>query len=237
MAGRKETKGPENPHQDHRKRVKKEFRDRGYSLTGMPDHRALELLLFYAIPRRDVNTLAHELERHFGGIVGVFHATPEQLMEVEGVGPDTAALIRLVMELSGRYLERMYSFEGRVVTMGQMEQLLRPLFFGTRDEIAYLICMDGKNKVIAQRKLGEGVADAVQITARKVLEAALSCNATRVVLAHNHVSGVALPSEADVATTRRLKAVLAEAGVQLLDHVIFANDEATSMAESGLLND
>ena len=218
MAGQKETKRPENPHQDHRKRVKKEFRDRGYSLTGMPDHRALELLLFYAIPRRDVNTLAHELERHFGGIVGVFHATPEQLMEVEGVGPDTAALIRLVMELSGRYPERMYSFEGRVVTMGQ-------------------ICMDGKNKVIAQRKLGEGVADAVQITARKVLEAALSCNATRVVLAHNHVSGVALPSEADIATTRRLKAVLAEAGVQLLDHIVFANDEATSMAESGLMND
>lgn len=230
-------KKPANPHAGHRERMRKEFQKRGFDITGMPDHRALEMLLAYAIPRRDVNELAHALIDQFGSLKGVFHATPEQLMAVEGMGPAATGLIRLVVELSGRYLEEMYSFEGQVVTSGQMENLLKPLFFGARDEMVWLICMDGKNKVIAQKKLGEGIADSVQITARKALEAALSCNATRAVLAHNHVSGVALPSGADVATTRRLKALLAEAGVALVDHFIFANDEAVSMAESGLLDD
>ncbi len=224
-------------HAGHRRHMREEFQKRGYDVTGMPDHRVLELLLTYAIPRIDVNPIAHALVDRFGSIVGVFHATPEQLMEVEGIGPESATLIFLVMQISGRYLEEMYSFEGRVVTTVQLEELLRPVFFGARDEMAYLVCMDGKNKVLAVRKLGEGMADAVQITLRKALEAALACNATRAVLAHNHVSGVALPSEADVATTRRLKLLMAEAGIQLLDHIIFANDEAVSMAESGLMND
>ena len=103
--------------------------------------------------------------------------------------------------------------------------------------MAYLVCMDGKNKVIATKKLGEGVADAVHITVRKVLESALACNATRVALAHNPVSGVALWSDADVQTTLRLKRLLREAGIELVDHFILAGDDMVSMAESGILKE
>ena len=113
--------------------------------------------------------------------------------------------------------------------------LLAPLFFGQRSELAYLVCMDGKNKVLATRKLGEGVVDAVNIASRKVLEAALGCNASRVVLAHNHVSGVAFWSQADVDTTLRLKRLLEQADILLLDHLIMAGGDMVSMAESGLL--
>ena len=220
-------------HAGHRKGMKEQFVKQG--LSGMPDHRILELLLFYAVPRIDVNPLAHRLVKRFGSLAGVFHATYDQLLEVEGVGDNIATLLQLVPAVSARYLEESASVDGQIVSTWQLRELLLPLFFGQRDEIAYLVCMDGKNKVLATRKLSQGAVDAVSIAARKVLEAALACNASRVVLAHNHVSGVALWSQADVDTTLRLKRLLAEADIVLVDHVILAGDDMISMAESGLL--
>lgn len=220
-------------HAGHRRRVKDEFLANG--LNGLPDHRVLELLLFYAIPQGDVNPLAHRLLEQFGSLSGVFHATHEQLMEVDGVGYGTAVLIRLIPAVAARYLQDNGSFDGQLISPWQFRELLLPLFFGQRNELAYLVCMDCKGRLIATKKLGEGIADAVHITTRKVLEAALGCNAVRVVLAHNHVSGVALWSDADLDTTLRLKRLLREAGIELVDHFIIANDDMVSMADSGLL--
>ena len=231
MAG----KGEGSVHKGHRQRTKAEFIERG--LEGLPDHKILELLLFYAIPQVDVNPLAHRLVDHFGSLAGVFHATYDQLLEVKGIGENAAVLLQLVPAVSARYLEESASLDGRIVSTWQFRELLSPLFFGKRDELAYLVCMDGKNKVLVTRKLGEGVANAVHITARKVLEAALACNATRVALAHNHVSGVAMWSDADLQTTLRLKRLLGEAGIELVDHFIIAGDDMVSMAESGILKE
>ncbi len=219
-------------HAGHRRRTKGEFLARG--LSGLPDHRVLELLLFYAIPQGDVNPLAHRLIDHFGSLAGVFHATYEQLLRVPGVGPNTATLLQLIPAAAARYLEENASCDGVLVSTWQFRDLLLPLFLGQRDELAYLVCMDGKSKLIATRKLGQGVADAVKITARKVLEAALGCNAVRVALAHNHVSGIAMWSEADLETTFQLRGLLHAAGIELVDHFIIANDDMVSMAESGL---
>ena len=235
MANAKGEKKPPSVHAGHRRRVKDEFLARG--LNGMPDHRVLELLLFYAIPQGDVNPLAHELIDRFGSLAGVFHATPEQLMAVKGVGHNTAVLIGLVPAVAARYSQVNGRINGPLVSSWQFRELLKPLFFNQRNELAYLVCMDGKNKLLVTKKLGEGIADTVQVTTRKVLETALACNATRVVLAHNHVSGVALWSDADLATTLRLKRVLEDAGIELMDHFIFANDDMVSMAESGILRD
>ena len=236
MAKPKGEKKPPSIHTGHRKRTKDEFLAAN-GLDGMPDHRALELLLFYAIPQGDVNPLAHKLIDHFGSLAGVFNAKAEQLMEVDGVGYNTAVLIRLIPAMAARYRQISGSFDGQLVSTKQFGMLLYPLFFGQRNELAYLVCMDGSNRYIVTKKLGEGIADTVQITTRKVLEEALACNATRVVLAHNHVSGVALWSDADLDTTLRLKTVLREVGIELVDHFIIANDDMVSMADSGLLRD
>ena len=235
MAKPRDEKKPPSVHTGHRKRAKDEFLANG--LNGMPDHRVLELLLFYSIPQGDVNPLAHELIDRFGSLAGVFNATPEQLMEVDGVGHSTAVLISLVLAAAARYSQVNSRYDGRLVTAWQFRELLLPLFFGQRNELVYLVCMDGKCKPLAVKKLGEGIPDTVQITARKVLEEALACNATRAALAHNHVSGVALWSDADLDTTLRLKAVLREVGVELVDHFIIAGDDMVSMADSGLLRD
>ena len=235
MAESKGKKKPPSIHTGHRKRTKDEFLANG--LDGMPDHRVLELLLFYSIPQGDVNPLAHDLIDRFGSLAGVFNATPEQLMEVDGVGSSTAVLIGLVLAAAARYSQVNSRFDGQLISAWQFRELLLPLFFGQRNELAYLVCMDGKCRLLTIKKLGEGIPDTVQITARKVLEEALACNATRVVLAHNHVSGVALWSDADLDTTLRLKAVLREVGIELVNHFIIANDDMVSMADSGLLMD
>ena len=160
-------KGEGGIHIGHRQRARAEFLERG--LNGLPDHKVLELLLFYAIPQGDVNPLAHRLVDHFGSLSGVFHATYEQLLEVKGIGPNTAVLLQLIPAASARYMRQNASFDGQIVDMWQLKELLEPYFFGQRDELAYLACMDGKGKLLATKKLGQGVVDAVHIATRKVL--------------------------------------------------------------------
>lgn len=221
-------------HQGHRQRAKEEFIKRG--LENLPDHKVLELLLFYAIPQGDVNPLAHTLLNHFGTLTGVFHATYEQLLEVKGVGANTAALIKLLPAVAARYMADRVEIEGQIISNWQYQELLLPLFFGARNEMVYLVCLDAKNKLIACRKLGEGIVDQVAVASRKALEAALSCNASRVVLAHNHVSGVACFSQADIMTTWELKELLAKVDIELVDHFVVSDGEMVSMVDSGVLN-
>lgn len=221
-------------HTGHRQRAKEEFLARG--LAGLADHKVLELLLFYAIPQGDVNPLAHQLVEHFGSLSGVLNAPYEELVKVKGVGANTATLIRLMPAIAARYLEQSGELGGELNSSWQFHDLLMPLFLGAQTEMAYLVCMDGKNKLLTYRKLGEGITDTVTITARKVMEAALACNASKVVLAHNHVSGIAMYSPADVVTTREVSRLLARVNIELLDHYIIANDDMVSLRESGVFD-
>lgn len=220
-------------HAGHRKRAKAEFLARG--LEGMPDHRVLELLLFYAIPQGDVNPLAHDLLDHFGSLSDVFHATHEELMRVKGVGENTATLIQLIPAVGARYMADRVSLDGQLRTAEDFLEALSPYFFGARVELCYLLCMDGKGKLITCRKLGEGIVDEVAILSRKVVETALACNASQVVLAHNHVSGVAKPSSADIQSTVHLVQLLREVSVALVDHLVIVDGDMVSMAQSGYL--
>lgn len=235
MKDRNGKKAAPSLHQGHRMRAREEFLARG--LTGMADHRVLELLLFYAIPQGDVNPLAHALIDRFGDLPGVFHATYEQLLEVKGVGPNTAALIRLIPAVAARYMERRAEPGDQLLTSWQFQELLTPLFFGAREEKVILVCMDGKRKLLGCRELGTGIVNEAAITARKVLETALACNAVKVALAHNHVSGVAMYSSADVRATWELRALLRQVNIELVDHFVLANDDMVSMAESGVLTE
>ncbi|WP_130871019.1 JAB domain-containing protein [Intestinimonas massiliensis (ex Afouda et al. 2020)] len=217
-------------HDGHRQRLKTEFLARPDSF---PDHKLLELLLFYANPRSDTNPLAHELMDHFGSLAGVLDATPEELQKVKGVGEHAAVLFKAVKEFSGRYLTVRTQVDGIARNARDYYALLRPYFFGARNEMLCLLCLDGKHKVLGIRRLGEGNVNAVSITTRLIAEAALSLNASAVVLAHNHVSGIALPSDEDVATTNSLAPILSTLGIDLTDHLIFVDDDMVSLRDSG----
>ena len=217
-------------HDGHRQRLKTEFLARPDSF---PDHKLLELLLFYANPRSDTNPLAHQLIDHFGSLAGVLDATPEELQKVKGVGEHAAVLFKTVKEFSGRYLTARTQVDSIARNAKDYYALLRPYFFGARNEQLCLLCLDGKNKVLGIRKLGEGNVNAVHVTTRLIAEAALSLNASGVVLAHNHVSGLAFPSTDDLATTNSLAAVLTPLGITLVDHLIFVDDDMVSLLDSG----
>lgn len=217
-------------HDGHRQRLKTEFLARPDSF---PDHKLLELLLFYANPRSDTNPLAHELMDHFGSLAGVLDATPEELQKVKGVGEHAAVLFKAVKEFSGRYLTVRTQMDDIARNARDYYALLRPYFFGARNEMLCLLCLDGKHKVLGIRRLGEGNVNAVSITTRLIAEAALSLNASAVVLAHNHVSGIALPSDEDVATTNSLAPILSTLGIDLTDHLIFVDDDMVSLRDSG----
>lgn len=198
-----------------------------------PDHALLEMLLYYSNPRGDTNPTAHLLMEQFGSISGVMDASVAELMRLPGVGEHTVALLKLVKELGGRYQIDRASMGEQVRTTADACRLLKPYFYGTRQERVFLLCLDGKGKALAVRAAGEGNVNTVEVVARKVVEAALSLNASAVVLAHNHPSGVAIPSAEDVATTRSLYQILSLVNVTLLDHLVFADGDAVSMRDSG----
>ena len=218
-------------HDGHRKRLKTQFLIHGEDFH---DHQLLELLLCYAIPQGDVNGLAHALLDQFGSLAGVFDALPPSLT---GVGEHTAVLLKLIPKLAGRY-STIRSSPGDILASSRAARdYLLPYFqTGPRNEMVYLVCMDAKYKVLGCHKLGEGTVNAADITPRRVVELALAHNASAVLLAHNHVSGLALPSNADLLTTETLARVLREVGVELADHLIFTEDDMVSLKDSRHLN-
>ena len=221
---------PKHPHAGHRQRVKTEFLARG--LEGWSDHRALELLLFYALPQGDVNGLAHELIERFGCLAGVLDASLEELKKVPGVGEHTAVLLKLIPALGACY-QRQRGEPGQIINSPQQAaRLLAPYFYGARNEMVYILCLDGKRKALGVRKVAEGSIHAADINVRRIAEEAMGLRADGLYLAHNHISNLAFPSQADWQTTDTLRAALAAVGLTLIDHLIFVDGDVVSLNQS-----
>ncbi len=220
-------------HHGHRERMRQRFLRHG--LDNFDDHNVLELLLFYAVPRRDTNLLAHRLLDAFGGLDGVFGATPEALMTVEGVGENAAALIHLVPEAARRYFISKTEPGCILADSAAAGRYLLPRFLTCRNETMYLVCMDAKLKVLDCREVNQGGTVSVPVNIRQIVQIALGQNASYALLAHNHTSGIALPSAEDIAATAQVSRVLSAVGVALTDHIVVAGDDFVSMADSGML--
>ena len=217
-------------HEGHRQRLKARFRAEG--LDDFSEVQVLELLLFYAVPRRDTNPMAHELLDRFGTLAQVMETPVEELEKV--VGPSAATLLSLMTALTRYY---MVSRSGQATILSSTEECgdyLLSRFLGRRNETVFVLCLDAKCKVLGCREMGEGSVNSASVPIRRIVETALSLNATSVVLAHNHPSGLAIPSADDVQTTRRLAVALDAVDILLADHFVVADDEYVSLAQSGL---
>lgn len=221
------TKQP-NLHADHRQRVRSLVQAQGFD--GMADHNLLEFLLFYAIPRRDTNELAHRLIAQFGSLAQVLEAPPERLAQVEGVGERTALLLSAVFALHCRLARGDGKEKVRLETPEDLISFLRPRFHGVQKETAFLLCMDANGKLRNCCKLGEGSAEAVVVDKRAVMEVALRCNASVAVLAHNHPNGIAAPSREDLLLTEECVSMLRTVNIRLADHIIEGGGEYLSLA-------
>lgn len=220
-------------HDGHRSRMRERFRKEG--LEGFAPHETLELLLFYARARGDVNPLAHELLDSFGSIKGVLEARPEQLMAVKGVGEETATLLSLIVPQFRKYQECVCAERKLLRNRVAAEEYCAALLAGRRTERFYVISISSAMTVLGQRAVGEGSLNEVPAYPRLVVETALNYNAFGVVLCHNHPGGIAEPSPDDVAVTQNIEAVLGHLGIRLIDHIIVAGAATYSMSLHGQL--
>lgn len=219
-------------HSGHRQRLKQRFLDQG--LDGFTDIQVLELLLFYAIPQRDTNPMAHALLDRFGSLSRVLEAGVEDLKQVSGVSDHAATLLSLITQLSRFYQVDCAQRTECLTSLEACGDYLTPYFFGRTRETVFLLCLDAKCKVLCCREVGQGSVNAASISIRKIVETALQASATTVVLAHNHPSGIAVPSPEDIETTRRVAAALEAVEVHLADHVVVADGDYVSMVRSGV---
>lgn len=211
-----------NEHSEHRQRVKKRFLEHGIDI--FDEHQIVELLLFYGIPRQDTNVIAHRLIDRFGSLRQVLDAPYEALLEIEGIGPNAASLIKLSSSLARRYLVAEVLETPRFDTVDKIGKYLVRLFLGKTKEETYLLSFNGKMELLSCDKLADGEVNAVSFSMRPFVESAMRANASNVVVAHNHPSGVARPSEADINFTVQLEGYCEQISVPLLEHFIVAGN-------------
>ena len=218
-------------HDGHRKRVMERFYREG--LDGFTEIQSLELLLFFAFAQGDTNPMAHRLLERFGSFDKVLDAPVDQLVKVEGIGPKSASLIKVIKEMGRYYDVSKARQEKRLTTIDECGDYLKAFFKNRKNETVFLLSLDAKMKVLACQEVGEGSVNYASVPIRRVVEMALEAGASSVVLSHNHPSGIAVPSGEDIQTTRRLAMALSAVEITLVDHIVVADDDYVSMVQSG----
>lgn len=205
-------------HTGHRQRMRERFLAGG--LDGFSDHEVFELILFYAIPRRDVNELSHRLVEHFGSLRGVFDADIGELCAVDGIGENAAILIKLMTESFRRYALGDEDMPFVYDTLKKVGEYAVKLYIGVAVEKLYAMLFDNKMMLIDTVMLAEGAVNSVRVSTRTIAEKALKKNASSVILIHNHPNGTPYPSEEDANFSKYLRDTLATLDITLIEHVI-----------------
>lgn len=217
----------------HRQRLRDRFNASG--LGAFEDHEVLELLLTYAVPRKDVKPIGRALLDRFGSLSNALDAATVDLTSVAGVGENGATLLHLMPALTRRYLRDRWGHKPQLATREDVARFAVDELATANNEVFLLIILTHENHVLRALPLHEGTITSAPVYPRLVVEAALRHHAAKVVFAHNHPGGVAQPSDEDVEVTRTLCDVLAVLGIPVVDHVIVAGPRTFSMAAAGLL--
>ncbi len=225
---------PENDdkfHNGHRERLKEKFLD-----GKLAEYEQLELLLGFAIPRRDVRPLARKLIEHFGSVYYVIAAEYEDLIKVKGVGRSTAILIKLVFNMLK--LSHIRKIKDCPIFMQHqgLEDFCRIEMAGKTKEEFHVIYLDTDLRVIKHEKHSEGSIESTNVYLDKIMKFALNNRVRSVVLLHNHPTTDNTFSTQDVALTQQLEAMLNNCRLELYDHFVMAGGVLFSMRERGLLN-
>lgn len=220
-------------HAGHRARLKARFAKSG--LNGFAPHEALELLLTFAIPRRDVNPLAHQLLLHFGTLPRVLEASVEDLQTVPGVGPHAASLLALMLPLFRLYRQELVAEQEKGEGKTEFLSLCQALLMGEKVERFYVLALDKRGRLLGHSQVSSGDDGETAVYPRLIVQALLRFGAAGCVLAHNHPSGVLYPSRADLELTRSLGEMMKPLSIHLVDHVIVGGDDVFSFAREGLL--
>ena len=222
-------------HSGHRSRMREKYLKSG--LDVFAPHEVLELLLYYAIPYKNTNDIAKHLIDRFGSLSAVLDAPIDSLVDA-GLTENQAIYLRLFPDITrAYYIEKYESNDGPVDFDRLPEYIVRKFIGFTSQERVLLILIDAKGKEVFCGFITEGSFESAQFSVRKIVRLAMNYGAAYAVIAHNHPSGVALPSVEDVRTTLLLRDALALVEVKLIDHFIVANEECVSLVQSGMFTD
>lgn len=220
-----------NLHEGHRERVRQEFLQHGFD-RNTPPHKILEILLFYCVQRADTNPIAHELIKKYGSVAAVLDAPVEELATFKGLSERSAILLKLIMPIAQRYIYDKQEQKPTFKSLDSIGKYILGTFLGETREKVGVMCLDAKGSMLNFAFLGDGNLDSVGLSNRDLVKRVLDCGATAAVLCHNHPNGIALPSDNDISLTKQAAETLSNIGVQLIDHVIVADSDFVSMAQS-----
>lgn len=221
-------------HEGHRQRVKTRYLKEG--LDSFEDHQVLELLLFYCIPMKDTNEIAHRMIREFGTLSGLFEADPKDICRRCGVTENVAIFVSLIPSLARRYFKGKWGEKPSLSSSSAAGNYAVSLFTGRIYEAFFVICLDAQNRVNYAALVHEGTINEAPVYPRLIVEAALRHQANTVILAHNHPGGSLQPSSADLEVTRKISTALKSISINVVDHIIVAGDKYMSFAEKGLIS-
>jgi DNA repair protein RadC len=222
-----------DPHyHGHRARLRERFLS---TPAALKDYELLELLLTFSVGRRDVKPVAKRLIERFGGLAGVFDAAPAELAAVDGAGPASAVLARLVRELATAMLSERMKSRPFLSSPGAVADYARLRIAGLPHEAFMAIYLNVQNEIIGSEIVNEGTVDQVAVYPRRIIEGALGRHAAGLILAHNHPSGYTEPSDEDKRLTDLIRGTARALDIRLLDHLVVGRGGFFSFAERGLL--
>lgn len=220
-----------NVHDGHRQRMFEKFNKYGFSIFN--DHEKLEIILYFSVPRRDTNELAHILLERFKSISGVLDADEKELKKIPFITDRTVQLFSLIKETSALYNFEKYKEKTYLSTIDEIATYFQLFFANVRDEKVAIMGLNNKGEFLFCDFVSEGDISGVGISTRKVVEMAISSRASVLIMCHNHPGGIALPSKADIYVTKELAIALKSVEVRLKDHIILSPDnDYVSMALS-----
>lgn len=223
-----------NVHNGHRERLKDKIETIG--IDHIPPHEVLEFLLFYCIPRKDTNPLAHTLIDSFGSLSGVFEASVKDLEKINGVSHSTALFLHSISDITRYYFKDRWGNRPLIRDSVTLGQYLCDLFAGEKNEVFYVLSFDSKCRLINSDLVYRGIINETPLYPRLVVEHVLKNNAAAVVLAHNHPGGNLSASESDMGMTRTLVELLTPLCIKVMDHIIVCGSRYSSLKAKGGLN-
>ena len=217
----------------HRKRLREKFMKSG--LLGLHDYEIVELLLTLGTPRKDCKQQAKALMKKFKTLRGVIDADKEELCEIKGVGPKNIFGIRLIREISEKYLEDRIIKQEIYRTPQDVFNYLYVSMRGLKKEVFKTLFLDVKNRLIATEKMFKGTVSSSVVYPREIVKRAIKKDASSVILVHNHPSGDPTPSPEDKRITRDVVDALEAVDIKVLDHIIIGDNKYFSFASEKLL--
>lgn len=221
----------DNLHNGHRKRLKEELLNLDFP-EAAPPHQILETLLFYGIPRKDTNLIAHALIERFGSLSAVFEADPHDLFEVSGMTHNAVSLIKMVLPIARLINTEKEKGKFRFTDMDQCGEYLVKKYFGHSKELFIITGFNREGNHIFDEIVAVGDSENVAVSVKNIVKVVIRRNPSSVVISHNHVNSPAVPSLSDIQMTQSLKFTLDQINVRLIDHLIISGDDYVSIRQS-----